>query len=76
MATPHINSGFHRYLQRPKISVMGHGMGIPSCSIYAKELITDYGVEKIIRVGSCGAVRTDVKLRDIEIGMVHTTTPQ
>ncbi len=34
---------------------MGHGMGIPSCSIYAKELITDFGVKVIIRVGSCGA---------------------
>lgn len=52
-----------------KISVMGHGMGIPSCSIYAKELITEFGVKKIIRVGSCGAVREDVKLRDIVIGM-------
>ncbi|CDG00499.1 Putative Purine nucleoside phosphorylase DeoD-type [Avibacterium paragallinarum JF4211] len=52
-----------------KISVMGHGMGIPSCSIYAKELITEYGVKKIIRVGSCGAVRSDVKLRDVIIGL-------
>lgn len=52
-----------------RISVMGHGMGIPSCSIYAKELITEYGVEKIIRVGSCGAVRKDVHLRDVVIGM-------
>ncbi|MFC0322919.1 purine-nucleoside phosphorylase [Gallibacterium melopsittaci] len=52
-----------------KISVMGHGMGIPSCSIYAKELITEYGVKKIIRVGSCGAVRNDVKVRDVIIGL-------
>lgn len=52
-----------------RISVMGHGMGIPSCSIYAKELITEYGVKKIIRVGSCGAVRNDVKVRDIVIGV-------
>ena len=52
-----------------RISVMGHGMGIPSCSIYAKELITEYGVKKIIRVGSCGAVRMDVKLRDVIIGL-------
>lgn len=51
------------------VSVMGHGMGIPSCSIYTKELITDFGVKKIIRVGSCGAVRADVKLRDVVIGM-------
>ncbi|VEG69046.1 purine nucleoside phosphorylase deoD-type [[Pasteurella] aerogenes] len=51
------------------ISVMGHGMGIPSCSIYAKELITEYGVKKIIRVGSCGAVRPDVHIRDVIIGL-------
>lgn len=56
------------YKGRP-ISVMGHGMGIPSCSIYAKELITEYGVKKLIRVGSCGAVRQDVKVRDVVIGM-------
>ena len=52
-----------------KISVMGHGMGIPSCSIYAKELITEYGVQKIIRVGSCGAVRQEVKVGDVVIGL-------
>ncbi|NOG31572.1 purine-nucleoside phosphorylase [Halomonas sp. TBZ9] len=51
------------------ISVMGHGMGIPSVSIYAKELITDFGVKSIIRVGSCGAVRDDVNVRDVVIGM-------
>lgn len=51
------------------ISVMGHGMGIPSCSIYVKELITEYGVRDIIRVGSCGALRADVKVRDVIIGM-------
>jgi purine-nucleoside phosphorylase len=52
-----------------EISVMGHGMGIPSCSIYTKELITEFGVKKIIRVGSCGALRADVKVRDVVIGM-------
>ena len=52
-----------------EVSVMGHGMGIPSVSIYAKELITDYGVKSIIRVGSCGAVRDDVNVRDVVIGM-------
>lgn len=51
------------------ISVMGHGMGIPSCSIYTKELITEFGVERIIRVGSCGALRGDVHVRDVVIGM-------
>ncbi|MDU8924575.1 purine-nucleoside phosphorylase [Pasteurellaceae bacterium LIM206] len=61
--------GFTGTYKGRKISVMGHGMGIPSCSIYAKELITEYGVRKIIRVGSCGSVRPDVKVRDVVIGM-------
>ncbi|MGL9734585.1 MAG: purine-nucleoside phosphorylase [Symbiopectobacterium sp.] len=51
------------------ISAIGHGMGIPSCSIYIKELITEYDVKTIIRVGSCGAVREDMKLYDVVIGM-------
>ena len=56
-----------------RISVMGHGMGIPSCSIYAKELITEYGVQNLIRVGSCGAVLDDVHVRDVVIGMGAST---
>ncbi|MGR5457174.1 phosphorylase family protein, partial [Vibrio alfacsensis] len=42
---------------------------IPSCSIYVTELIKDFGVKKIIRVGSCGAVNEDIKVRDVVIGM-------
>ncbi|HFD2949962.1 TPA: purine-nucleoside phosphorylase [Klebsiella pneumoniae] len=61
--------GFTGIYKDQRISVMGHGMGIPSCSIYTKELITDFGVKKIIRIGSCGAVSSDVKLRDIVIGL-------
>lgn len=57
-----------QYKGRP-VSVMGSGMGIPSASIYAKELITDYGVEEIIRIGSCGAVSDDSNLGDVVIGM-------
>ncbi|XQW83395.1 purine-nucleoside phosphorylase [Thalassotalea piscium] len=55
------------------VSVMGSGMGIPSISIYATELYKDYGVENIIRIGSCGAVRDDVKIRDVIIGMAAST---
>ena len=51
------------------VSVMGSGMGIPSASIYYKELITEYGVKSLIRVGSCGAISRDIKVRDIVIGM-------
>ncbi|ODQ01483.1 MULTISPECIES: purine-nucleoside phosphorylase [Salinivibrio] len=56
-----------------KVSVMGHGMGIPSCSIYVHELIKDYGVKNIIRVGSCGAVKDDVKLMDVIVAQGAST---
>jgi purine-nucleoside phosphorylase len=61
--------GFTGTYKGKRISVMGSGMGIPSCSIYATELIRDYGVKNLIRVGTCGAISTDVKLRDVIIGM-------
>jgi len=56
-----------------KISVMGSGIGVPSISIYATELYKDFGVENIIRIGSCGAVQDDIKIRDIIIGMAAST---
>lgn len=56
-----------------KVSVMGHGMGIPSCCIYVHELIAEYGVKNVIRVGSCGAVSKDVKLMDVVIAMGAST---
>ncbi|MCE8021806.1 purine-nucleoside phosphorylase [Halomonas sp. MCCC 1A11036] len=65
--------GFTGSYRGREISVMGHGMGIPSVSIYAKELITDYGVKRLIRVGSCGAVRDDVAVRDVVIGLGAST---
>lgn len=68
--------GFTGTYKGRKISVMGHGMGIPSCSIYTKELITDFGVKKIIRVGSCGAVLPHVKLRDVVIVWVPAPIPK
>ncbi len=57
--------GFTGRYRGKRVSVMGHGMGIPSVSIYATELIKDFGVKVLMRVGSCGAVRRDVKLRDV-----------
>ncbi|TXR54341.1 purine-nucleoside phosphorylase [Reinekea thalattae] len=56
-----------------KISVMGSGMGIPSISIYAKELITEFGVKNIIRVGTCGAIHEDINLRDVIIAIGAST---
>ncbi|WWP01086.1 MAG: purine-nucleoside phosphorylase [Candidatus Dasytiphilus stammeri] len=58
------------------ISVMGHGIGIPSCYIYSKELIKFYGVKTFIRLGSCGAVLPEIKLREIIIGLGACTDSQ
>ena len=60
------------YKSRP-VSVMAHGMGIPSASIYTHELITHYDVKRVIRVGSCGTTHPDVQLRDIIIAMGAST---
>lgn len=65
--------GFTGEYKGQAISVMAHGMGIPSVSIYCTELITEYGVKCIIRVGSCGTSHPDVKLRDIIIAMGAST---
>ena len=61
--------GFTGTYQGQRVSAMGTGMGIPSASIYAKELITEYGVKKLIRVGSCGGIGSDVGIRDVIIAM-------
>lgn len=56
-----------------KVSVMGTGMGIPSIGIYSYELIHFYGVKNLIRIGSCGAMQENIKIRDIIIGMSAST---
>ena len=52
-----------------RISVMGHGMGVPSMGIYSYELFNFYGVQTIIRVGSAGAIQPDLKLGDLVVAM-------
>lgn len=51
------------------VSVMAHGMGIPSISIYATELIREYGARILIRLGSCGTLKPDIALGDVLIAM-------
>lgn len=63
-------SGF--YNQRP-VSVMGTGMGMPSCMLYAEELIKDYGVKRLIRVGSCGSTDPEIGLNDIVLAAGAST---
>jgi purine-nucleoside phosphorylase len=57
-----------------RISVMGTGMGVPSISIYAHELITEYDVKNLIRVGSAGSYQEHVKIRDIVLAMAASST--
>lgn len=61
--------GFTGYYEGQRISVQGTGMGIPSISIYTHELITSYGVKNLIRIGTCGSLQEDVKIKDIVIAM-------
>src|SRR5690606_7015521 len=55
--------GFTGNYKGKRVSVQGTGMGIPSISIYVHELINSYQVKQLIRVGSCGALQPDVKVR-------------
>lgn len=56
-----------------RITIQGSGMGMPSLSIYANELIRDYGAQTLIRIGSCGAMQTKVAIRDLIIAMTTTS---
>ncbi len=55
------------------VSVMGSGMGIPSCALYATELVRDYGVRRLLRIGTCGAVAPDLALGDIVLAQAAST---
>jgi len=57
--------GYTGYFNKKKVTVMGSGMGMPSIGIYSYELFRFYDVEKIIRIGSCGAYTDDLKLYDV-----------
>ena len=58
------------------VSVMGTGMGIPSASIYATELVKEYGVRRLVRVGSCGGVGEGIGLRDVVLAAGACTDSQ
>jgi purine-nucleoside phosphorylase len=65
--------GYTGFYQGQRLSVMGSGMGIPSLSIYAHELFSQYEVQRIVRVGSCGAFQPFLQLGDIVVGMGAST---
>lgn len=55
------------------VTIHGSGMGMPSLSIYANELIRDYGARTLIRIGSAGGMQPHVKIRDVVLAMTSTT---
>jgi len=65
--------GFTGTYNGQPVSVQGSGMGVPSIQIYATELIKDFGVERIIRVGSCGALQDHIDLGDLVVGLAAGT---
>ncbi len=66
--------GYTGYFNGKRVSVQGTGMGIPSALIYSEELIQEFGVKNLIRVGSAGSYQEDVKIRDIVIAMAASST--
>ena len=71
--------GFTGTWQGHPVTIHGSGMGMPSLSIYANELIREYGAKTLIRIGSAGAMQDKVKLRDVILAMtassLSTPTP-
>ena len=65
--------GFTGTYKGKKVSIQGTGMGIPSISIYITELMKDYGIKNLIRVGSAGSYQKDVNVRDVVIAMSTST---
>ncbi|PLR66148.1 MULTISPECIES: purine-nucleoside phosphorylase [Bacillaceae] len=68
--------GFTGTYKGKRISVQGTGMGVPSIAIYINELMQSYNVQKLIRVGTCGAIQKDVKVRDVILAMSASTDSQ
>ena len=65
--------GYSGTYKGKRVSIQGTGMGVPSISIYLNELITSYKAKNIIRIGSCGSMQPDIKIRDIILAMSAST---
>ena len=65
--------GFTGKYKGVPVSVQGTGMGMPSISIYVHELIHEFGCKKLFRVGTCGGMHKDVKIRDVLIAQAAST---
>lgn len=65
--------GYTGLYKGQRVSVQGTGMGIPSISIYVNELIRDYGCQELIRIGTAGSMREDIKVNDVLIASAAST---
>ncbi|HAJ32138.1 MAG TPA: purine-nucleoside phosphorylase [Candidatus Atribacteria bacterium] len=65
--------GYTGTYKEKRVSIQGTGMGIPSVSIYLNELITSYKAKNLIRIGSCGSMQADIKIRDVILAMSAST---
>ncbi|HRQ36239.1 MAG TPA: purine-nucleoside phosphorylase [Chiayiivirga sp.] len=65
--------GYSGHWRGRRLSVMGSGMGIPSCALYATELARHFGVRRILRIGTCGGVADDIALGDIVLAQGAAT---
>lgn len=65
--------GFTGTYRGTPVSIQGSGMGVPSMQIYATELIQHFGVGRIVRVGSCGALQDDLELGEVVVGLAAGT---
>ena len=65
--------GFTGTYKGNPVTIHGSGMGMPSLSIYANELISQYGAKTLIRIGSCGGMQKHVNVRDVVIAMAATS---
>lgn len=65
--------GFTGFWRGNRVTIHGSGMGMPSLSIYANELIRDYGAKSLIRIGSAGAMQDWIKLRELVLAMTAST---
>ncbi len=65
--------GFTGTWRGHRVTIHGSGMGMPSLSIYANELIRDYGAQTLIRIGSCGAMQRHVRVRNLILAMTASS---
>ena len=65
--------GYTGFYKGVPVSVQGTGMGMPSMGIYSWELITEYGVKNLIRIGTAGSFRKDIKLGDLILATSAST---